>query len=152
MRTADPVTPLPDSPNRGAMLLPQLHVHRDDHVDRTLIAFAGEIDLATVPLVRATLTGCVRDGIRAVDVDLAEVTFCDVSGLNVFLAAFRQAAHAGTALRLHRPPPVMARAIEITGSGFLLHGPHAVAGDGRRTAAASRPVAAVIPASRLLRG
>ncbi|WP_405734108.1 STAS domain-containing protein [Streptomyces sp. NBC_00028] len=134
------------------MLLPQLHVHRDDHGDRTLITFAGEIDLATVSLVRATLTGCVRDGIRTVDVDLVEVTFCDVSGLNVFLAAFRQATYAGTALRLHRPPSVMARAIEITGSGFLLHGPHVMAGDSRRTAAAPRPVEAVIPASRLLRG
>ncbi|MFF4632459.1 STAS domain-containing protein [Streptomyces griseorubiginosus] len=108
------------------MPLPQLHVHRHDHADRTLITLAGEIDLATAPLVRVALAACAHEGIRTVDVDLTAVTFCDAFGLNVFLAAFQQSAQARRVLRLHCPPPVMVRVIAITGSGFLLHEPHAV--------------------------
>ncbi|GAA3799519.1 hypothetical protein GCM10022403_036950 [Streptomyces coacervatus] len=119
------------------MPLPQLNVHRRDHTTRTLITLAGEIDLATAPLVRAALAACVRDGIRIVDVDLTAVLFCDAGGLNAFLAAYRAATDAGTALQLHCPPPVMARIIEITGSGFLLHDLHAVRAPSRRVPAAA---------------
>lgn len=108
------------------MPLPQLNVYRNDHADHTQITLAGEIDLATAPVVHAVLAACARDGVRKVDVDLTAVTFCDASGLNVFLEAFQLATRAGTVLQLHYPPPVMARAIEITGSGFLLHRSHAV--------------------------
>ena len=108
------------------MPLPQLNVHRHDHTTRALITLAGEIDLATVPLVRTALAACLRDGIGTVDVDLTAVTFCDASGLNAFLTASGLATDAGTTLRLHYPPPTLARMIEITGSGFLLHELHAV--------------------------
>ncbi|WP_405959998.1 STAS domain-containing protein [Streptomyces sp. NBC_00024] len=112
--------------NRGAMPLPQLNVYRHDHTTRALITLAGEIDLATTPLVHTALTGCLRDGVSSVDVDLTAVTFCDASGLNVFLTASRLAVDAGATLQLHCPPPIMARIIDMTGSGFLLDRPHAV--------------------------
>lgn len=118
------------------MPLPQLDVCRHDHTTRALITLAGEIDLATAPLVYAELAGCVRDGIRTADVDLTAVTFCDASGLNAFLTASRHATDAGTTLQLHHPPPTMARIIEITGSGFLLHEPHAVRPPSHRVPAA----------------
>ncbi|WTS84519.1 STAS domain-containing protein [Streptomyces sp. NBC_00487] len=108
------------------MPLPQLNVYRHDHTTRALITLAGEIDLATTPLVHTALTGCLRDGISSVDVDLTAVTFCDASGLNVFLTASRLAVDAGATLQLHCPPPIMARIIDMTGSGFLLDRPHAV--------------------------
>ncbi|MFF4505385.1 STAS domain-containing protein [Streptomyces sp. NPDC001401] len=119
------------------MPLPQLNVHRHDHTTRTLITLAGEIDLATAPLVSAALAACMRDGIRIVDVDLTAVPFCDAGGLNAFLAAHRTATDAGTTLQLHCPPPTMARIIEITGSGFLLHDLHAVRAPSRRVPAAA---------------
>ncbi|CAM5483657.1 STAS domain-containing protein [Streptomyces aurantiogriseus] len=119
------------------MPLPQLSVYRHDHTSRALITFAGEIDLATTPLVRDALAACLRDGIRTADVDLTAVTFCDVSGLNAFLTAARLATDAGVTLRLHYPPPTLARIIEITGSGFLLHEPHAARPPSHRVPAAS---------------
>ncbi|WP_410537461.1 STAS domain-containing protein [Streptomyces sp. KL2] len=119
------------------MALPQLNVYRHDHSTRALITLAGEIDLVTAPLVRIVLAECLRDGIRVVDVDLTAVTFCDGSGLNAFLAAFRLAADAGTTLRLHYPPPAMARIAEITGSGFLLHPAHVAQAPAHRTPAAA---------------
>ena len=114
------------------MALPQLNVYRHDHDDRALITFAGEIDLTSAPLVHAVLAACVCDGIRTTDVDLTAVTFCDVRGLNAFLAASRLATESGTTLQLHYPPPILTRIIEITGSGFLLHQLHAARPSGSR--------------------
>ncbi|MFD9392227.1 STAS domain-containing protein [Streptomyces sp. NPDC060000] len=103
------------------MALQQLHVHRQDQGTRALITLVGEIDLATAPLVRDALAKCLCDGMRDTDVDLTAVTFCDAGGLNAFLTASRLATDAGRTVRLHHPPQSMARVIEITGSGFLLH-------------------------------
>lgn len=116
---------------------PQLHVHRHDRTTRALITLAGEIDLTTAPFVRAALASCMRDGIRTADVDLTAVTFCDVSGLNAFRMASQLAADAGMTLQLHYPPPILARIIEITDSGFLLHELHAVRPPQRRVPAAA---------------
>ncbi|WP_405999555.1 STAS domain-containing protein [Streptomyces sp. NBC_00829] len=104
------------------MPLPQLNVHRHDEESRSLITIAGEIDLSTVSLVSETLKQCLRDGIRAIDVDLAPVPFCDCSGLNAFVEASRNAVAAGGTLRLHHPPAILARIVALTGSGFLLGG------------------------------
>ncbi|MER5529887.1 STAS domain-containing protein [Streptomyces sp. NPDC002677] len=103
------------------MPLPQLNVHRHDRDTRALITLAGEIDLATAPQVSEALAECLSDGIRSIDVDLTAVTFCDASGLNAFLTAFRLVTDAGMTLRLRYPSQAVARVIEITGSGFLLH-------------------------------
>lgn len=102
------------------MALPQLTVYRHDRDTHALITLAGEIDLATVPLVRASLTACLHGGMRTVDVDLTAVTFCDVTGLNAFLSASQLADESGATLRLHRPSRMTARVIAMTGSGFLL--------------------------------
>lgn len=77
------------------MHLPPLTVRRHDDKNRALITLAGEIDLETVPLVRASLEQCLRDGIRTVDVDLTSLTFCDCSALNAFLHASQRLTAAG---------------------------------------------------------
>ncbi|MEV6653858.1 STAS domain-containing protein [Streptomyces sp. NPDC051219] len=104
------------------MPIPHLTIYRHDRKTRALITLAGEIDLHTGPLVRESLACYLRDCIRTIDVDLTPVTFCDVSGLNVFLAAWHHMAAAGGSLQLHHPPPVLARIVDLTGSRFLLRG------------------------------
>jgi len=104
------------------MPLPQLTVYRHDRRKRALITLAGEIDLESAPLVRASLERCLRDGIRTIDVDLTPVTFCDCSGLNAFLRASQQATVAGGTLRLHYPPPILGLILDLTGSASLLLG------------------------------
>ncbi|KUM86533.1 MULTISPECIES: STAS domain-containing protein [Streptomyces] len=104
------------------MPLPQLVVYRHDRRKRALITLAGEIDLESAPLVRASLELCLRDGIRAIDVDLSPVGFCDCSGLNVFLHAAQRTTAAGATLRLHHPPRMFALVVGITGCGFLFLG------------------------------
>ncbi|MFF3372684.1 STAS domain-containing protein [Streptomyces sp. NPDC002680] len=104
------------------MPIPQLTVYRHDRRERALVTLAGEIDLESAPLVRTVLAECLHDGIRTIDIDLTLVTFCDCSGLNVFLYAAQRTTEAGGALRLHNPPAMLALVLELTGSGFLLLG------------------------------
>ncbi|MEU9137965.1 STAS domain-containing protein [Streptomyces sp. NPDC048404] len=99
---------------------PQLAVYRHDRGKRVLITLAGEIDLESAPLVRTALARCLNDGIRTIDIDLTPVTFCDCTGLNVFLHAAQRTTEAGGTLRLHHPPPTLGLILDLTGSGFLL--------------------------------
>ncbi|MDK1348972.1 STAS domain-containing protein [Streptomyces sp. 378] len=104
------------------MPLPQLTVNRHDRSTRALITLAGEIDLESAPLVRVSLERCLLDGIRAIDVDLTPVTFCDCSGLNTFLRAAQETTVVGGTLRLHHPPTTLVRILDLTDCGFLLLG------------------------------
>jgi anti-anti-sigma factor len=104
------------------MPLPPLTIYRHDRKKRALITLAGEIDLETVPLVRASLERCLRDGIRTIDVDLTPVTFCDCSGLNAFLNASQRITTAGGTLRLHHPPRTVVLMLDVAGCEFLLLG------------------------------
>ncbi|MFH0177245.1 STAS domain-containing protein [Streptomyces cacaoi] len=136
------------------MLLPQLTVYRHDRRNRALITLSGEIDLDSAPLLRASLERCLRDGIHTIDVDLTSVRFCDCSGLNVFLRAAQQTTVAGGAVRLHHPPPVLARLLDLTGCGFLLLGPPpgplpSPPGDAPAAPAPAPPHGSVPPASVL---
>jgi anti-sigma B factor antagonist len=100
-----------------------LLAYRLDTKNRALITFSGEIDLQSAPLVRQSLSECLRDGFRTIDVDLAAVTFCDCSGLNAFLTASQRTITAGGSLRLRHPSPAVTRLFTLTGSDFLLR-PH----------------------------
>ncbi|MEO3845331.1 STAS domain-containing protein [Streptomyces sp. B22F1] len=107
--------------------MPQLNLIRRDLADRTVIYLAGEIDLESVPLLRELFAECMREGVRTVDVDLIAVTFCDCSGLRAFLEMSHRASEAGGTLRLHDPPTVLVRILDLTGTASLLLGQPAAA-------------------------
>ncbi|MDH6436083.1 anti-sigma B factor antagonist [Streptomyces sp. SAI-144] len=138
------------------MPLPQLTVYRHDRRTRTLITLVGEIDLESAPLVRASLEWCLRDGIRTVDVDLTLVTFCDCSGLNAFLHAAQQTRVAGGTLRLHHPPPILARIVRLADCGFLFPGSQFVplppSGSGTPVAPLPAPPHRSVPLAPVLSG
>lgn len=102
------------------MRVPDPNAHRYDEGSRVLISPAGELDVATVHSLRASLAQCLHDGVRTVDVDLSAVTFCDCSCLNVLLSSWWRITEAGGTLNLHHPPPALVRMVGITRSGFLL--------------------------------
>ncbi|MFC5800949.1 STAS domain-containing protein [Streptomyces formicae] len=125
------------------MPIPQLTVFRHDMNNRALMTLTGEIDLETVHVVRESLAQCLRDGIRTIDVDLTTVTFCDVTGLNAFLHASSATAAACGSLRLHHPPPILARILALTGTSTLL----LALPDGRSGRAADAPAHRIVPAT-----
>ncbi|MFD5144010.1 STAS domain-containing protein [Streptomyces sp. NPDC058401] len=102
------------------MRVPDPNAHPHHESGRVLISPTGEIDVATVHSLRTALEQCLHEGVRTVDVDLSGVTFCDGRCLGVLLSAWWRITAAGGILRLHHPPPVLVRMIDITRSGFLL--------------------------------
>lgn len=98
---------------------PVLNVYPHDADNRALVTLTGEIDLSSAPLVHASLERCLHDGIRAIGVEVTDVTFCDRGGLNAFLYALPHTTAAGGALQLHHPSAAMERLVALTGSLFL---------------------------------
>jgi len=85
----------------------------DGHV---VIEVAGELDIATAPLLHERLADIIEaQGNLAVVLDLAGLTFIDSSGLTALVTAHKRLAAHGGRLNLTRPCPATRRAIEITG-------------------------------------
>ena len=58
----------------------------------TIVAVSGEIDIASVPVLRERLIGLPQPQASRIIIDLSRVTFCDASGLAVLVGASRRAA------------------------------------------------------------
>lgn len=109
--------------NWGAMpAVRPLLVERYDRENWSVITLEGEIDRDTAPLARSVIEMCLR-GTQDVDIDLTAVSFCDVSGLNLFLAVSQYATAAGKQLRLSHPTSGVTRLFALAGSSHLLRGP-----------------------------
>jgi anti-anti-sigma factor len=77
---------------------------------------AGELDLATAPRLQARLDDLLDAGYHELDLDLDEVSFCDVAGLNVLLRTRAAAVAAGGRLSLFGGCPtlrMMLRALRL---------------------------------------
>jgi anti-sigma B factor antagonist len=69
---------------------------------------AGELDLATAPALQRELDTLLDGGYVELDVDLDELSFCDVAGLSVLLRARVTAVGRGGRVTLHgRCPPLL---------------------------------------------
>jgi anti-sigma B factor antagonist len=93
-------------------------VHEPDR-DREVVMVAGEIDLATAPVVYTYLRAAVDahrgTAGRVVTVDLSEVTFMDASGLTALLRAQAHSRRQGGDLQLAALCPRITRLLHITG-------------------------------------
>ncbi len=84
------------------------------------VTLPGEIDLTNAGQVHAALTRALRGG-TAVVADAAGTTFCDCAGVRALIRAHRQAAAAGTQLRVaSATSPGVRRILELTGAGQAL--------------------------------
>lgn len=70
---------------------------------RVHIVVTGELDIATVPALRAFAAGAVTPGVTELIIDLSEVTFLDSSGVQFLLLASRGLAALGVAFSLLCP-------------------------------------------------
>jgi anti-sigma B factor antagonist len=79
------------------------------------VKISGELDTANVSLLRDQIARAIDDEPAAVLVDLAELEFCDPSGISVLiLACKRIRANGGTFALAHLQPSIR-RAFESTG-------------------------------------
>jgi anti-anti-sigma factor len=80
------------------------------------VAVAGEVDLATTPVLRERLLRVLRDHRPdLLDVDLAGVTFLDCTGLGALVAVRNAAIRAGGQMRVSHPQPIVRRVLKVTG-------------------------------------
>lgn len=84
------------------------------------VSVSGEIDFQTAPGLRAALLTALSSYEGAIDVDLAEVAFCDCTGLNVLLAARARALRVHRILRVTATSRPVARLLDLTGTLPLL--------------------------------
>jgi anti-anti-sigma factor len=90
-----------------------------------LVRVSGELDLATAPRLHAQLETLLHDGFRDLDLDLDEVDFCDVAGLNMLLRSHAAAVRSGGRLVVYGSCPplrLMMRVLQPAG-GFELAPP-----------------------------
>ena len=92
-----------------------LAVHTVSGPDRETVVVRGELDMATVPLLRAVLDGVHARRPARVDIDLDAVTFLDASAVTTFIAARRRLAAHRAELVLCNPSPIARRVLALTG-------------------------------------
>ena len=80
-----------------------------------LVCPIGEIDLASVGLLRSRLDEVKAAGFEQVVLDLRGVTFLDSSGLHLVTEADAAAVADGSELALIAGPAAVQRAFEVTG-------------------------------------
>ena len=79
-----------------------------------IVAVSGDVDLATVDVLRAQLTSALQRGDKVV-LDLREVSFMDTQGLAAVIEAERSSAASGTQFVVVRAPAAVHRLFEMIG-------------------------------------
>jgi anti-anti-sigma factor len=89
-----------------------LAVSQDGRGDTAEVRVRGDIDIATVPQLGLELARV--GGNRFVIVDLAAVTFLDVSAVRLLLSFAVRARRDGFDYRIIPPPPLVSRIFDLT--------------------------------------
>ena len=80
-----------------------------------LVKAAGEIDIASAPLLQALLEEATAAGVTAVVVDMALVSFCDAAGLGLLVATANELREAGGELSIRDATFSLRKLLEVTG-------------------------------------
>ncbi|RKR89659.1 anti-anti-sigma factor [Micromonospora pisi] len=92
-----------------------LTVHTEQRGDVVVVAVAGELDMATAPQLQDEITDLLDRGKPRLVFNLAELTFCDSTGLSVFVRAKNSSDEAGGVVRLAAPQRGVLRILEVSG-------------------------------------
>jgi anti-sigma B factor antagonist len=76
----------------------------------------GELDIATVPELRARAHAVIAQSTQNLTIDLGQVEFIDSSGLSLLIELNRRAETEGWTLSLTRPPERAFLVFSITGA------------------------------------
>jgi anti-anti-sigma factor len=86
------------------------------HRDTVTLAPAGDIDLATAPLVADHLEALAAgDDVAHVVIDLEDVTFFDSTGVALLLGGWRRAEREGWELTIVNTPPGARNVLDLCG-------------------------------------
>lgn len=82
--------------------------------DAAVLRLSGELDMASAPLLAQELERTADRDVDRVVVDVAELEFCDSSGLAVLMSWHQRCEERGRQLVLRSPQPSLVRLLEIT--------------------------------------
>lgn len=82
---------------------------------RRVVNLQGELDIAAVDRIEAELAALAGSGTAELVLDLSDVTFCDTSGVNLFLRLQRRCTAARARLRLQAVPGGPGRVLRLLG-------------------------------------
>jgi anti-anti-sigma factor len=88
--------------------------------DRAVLSIAGDVDLATAPIVLNKIESLFREPIAALALDLAAVTFLDSSGIAALLKAHTLAVEHGVPIAFASVSPEVRRIVRSTGVADVL--------------------------------
>ena len=86
----------------------------------TVVAVAGELDIASAPMLKDAIERAQKDDADDLVVDLRDLEFMDVSGLRVLIRAHQRAEEAGGRLRLANVQEPVTRLLTLTGTNEIL--------------------------------
>jgi anti-sigma B factor antagonist len=98
-----------------------LTVSTEEQGEVAVVTVAGELDMATAPQLQQEVSRLVDAGKTNLVFDLAEVSFCDSTGLSVFVRARNRCEAAGGGVRLAAPQRAVQRILEVSGLVEVLH-------------------------------
>ncbi len=103
----------PEASAAGLVITPK-------HAAETVVlALAGDLDIASAPLLERHLDDAATAGNARVVVDLSDVEFLDSTGLRLLLTARERLQERGQELRLRRGRPAVRRLFESTHTAEL---------------------------------
>ncbi|GIF50684.1 anti-anti-sigma factor [Asanoa ferruginea] len=86
-----------------------------------VVSVGGELDMATAPQLQDQITDLLDRGLSRLVFDLTELSFCDSTGLSVFVRAKNSTDEAGGVVRLAAPQRGVRRILEVSGLVEVLH-------------------------------
>src|SRR5690606_35631825 len=88
------------------------------------VELAGEVDYATAPQIRETITIAVEGGVvTAIRVDVAKVTVLGSTGIGTIVVAYRIAREMGVELAVVNPNRFITRLFTVVGADELVEEP-----------------------------
>ncbi|GAA2372694.1 hypothetical protein Cme02nite_01240 [Catellatospora methionotrophica] len=94
-------------------------VRRQVHEDRVVVWLQGEIDLMVADRLLSELHAAVEQS-PEIEVDLAEVTFLDSTGIRALLNAHAAALRLGHRIYVTNASGIVMQVLEVTGVDSLL--------------------------------
>lgn len=113
-------------PSTGPAVGLDVPVSAEDGV--TVVAFRGEADIATLPVVADTLARVIADQRGDVIVDLAETKLIDTATVRAVLRAREVLACGGRQLTLQSPSRIANRVLSVFGLSDLVGAPRTAGG------------------------
>ncbi len=108
-------------------LAPQFTTFIDSNDDVGSISLSGELDMASVSVLEASLAFFEGDGVDSIRLDLRDLTFIDSSGIHALLQARDRATERGQRLACVGASSRTRRVFDLVGTELILD-PQEIAG------------------------